>query len=71
MNGFEIREATYTAEVRGQSVAYHDLFLFQDKLQVELSLNTSADAYDTYLSDFRAIAGSIRPANTGTTHEQR
>jgi hypothetical protein len=30
INGFDVREGTFTAEVRGQSVVYHNVYLLTD-----------------------------------------
>jgi hypothetical protein len=65
MNGFEVREAVYEAEVRGQKVVYHDMFLFQDSIQMQMSLNAARDVYGSYLGDFRAAVGSVRPLSDG------
>lgn len=65
LNGFELREAIYQANVRDQDVMYHDVFLFTDDLQIEMSLNAAADVYDGYVGDFRATVGSVRPKTSG------
>lgn len=65
LNGFELREAVYKANVRDQDVVYHDIFLFNDNLQIEMSLNAAADVYSGYLGDFRAAVGSVRPKPGG------
>ena len=65
LNGFDVREAVYEAEVRGQSVTYHDVFLFRDQLQVQMSLNAASDVYPAYVDDFRAMVDSVRPLEAG------
>lgn len=64
-NGFDLREAVYEAEVRGQNVIYHDVFLFRDKLQVQMSLNAASDVYPAYVDDFLAMVNSVRPLDAG------
>lgn len=61
MNGFEVREGTFSAEVKGQTIVYHNVFLLTDMLWVDLNLNADQKMYESYLSDFRAIVGSVRP----------
>jgi hypothetical protein len=60
-NGFEVREGTFRAEVRGQSMVYHNVFLLTDSLWIDLNLNAAEGVYKTYLSDFQAIVASVRP----------
>ncbi len=59
-NGFTVWEATYEASQRGQAVVLHDLFLFSDALQVEITLNASRQDHEKFEPDLQAVAASVQ-----------
>ena len=65
MNGFEVREAVYEAERNGQTVVYHDLYLFSGALQIELHLNATEDAHRRLAADLQTLAESVRELASG------
>ena len=60
LNGFDLREAVYEAERNGQAIVYHDLYLFSAALQIELHLNSTADAHRRLAPDLQTLAASVR-----------
>lgn len=60
LNGFEVREAIYEAERKGQQLIYHDYFLFSERLQIELHLNGTKEAYQRCAQDLITLAQSLR-----------
>ena len=65
LNGFELREAVYEAQRNGQTVVYHDYFLFSDALQIELHLNATEDAHRRLSADLQTLAASVRELPRG------
>jgi hypothetical protein len=62
-NGFTVWEAIYEARPKGKDVIYHDVFLFTDALQVEVSLNAYPQDHKTFEADLRTVVESVQ-ANT-------
>jgi hypothetical protein len=60
-NGFTVWEAVYEANLRGQEVVLHDVYLFSDALQVEITLNASRLDHEKFESDLQAVAASVQP----------
>jgi hypothetical protein len=65
-NGFTAWEAVYEANVRGDDVVFHDVFLYTDGLLVEISLNARKNDYDSYVGDLLAVVESVRANDTGS-----
>jgi hypothetical protein len=59
-NGFTVWEALYEADIRGQSAVFHNYFLFSDDLQVEVSLNTPGNEYESLLPDLHTVVESVQ-----------
>jgi len=60
MSGFEVRQAIYEAERKGQALVYHDYFLFSEALQIELSRNGTQQAYQRCAPALETLAHSVR-----------
>ncbi len=60
INGFDVWEAVYEAEIRSQNVVFHTYLMFSDTLMIDVHLNASKDVYKTYLPDLRRLAHSVR-----------
>jgi len=62
-NNFTVWEAVYVATLRGQEVIFHDVYLFSDALQVEVSLNASRQDHEKFEPNLQSVVASVR-ANT-------
>lgn len=60
INGFDVWEAVYTANVRGDDVIMHDFMMFSDTRFIEVHLIAAEADYETYLPDLLAVVDSMR-----------
>lgn len=60
LNGFQVWEAIYDAQIRGRNVVFHDVMIFSDNLMIEVHLNASKPVYESYLPDLQTVVLSMR-----------
>ena len=59
-NEFTVWDAVYEASLRGQEVVLHDVYLFSDALQVEVTLNASRQDHEKFAPDLQAVVESVQ-----------
>lgn len=60
VNGFEVWESIYDAQIRGQAVVFHDAMMFSDDLVIEVHLNASKRDYADFAPDLQLVVESMQ-----------